>query len=760
MAVQPQTPYKEYTANGSAKSFALEFDCDNQDHLIVLVDEVEPVVGTWSLSGGAVVFSTAPTNGKKITIQRNTPAARSTTYKSTDNSFRPDPINKDFDRIWLKLQELGLADWLLRLYVDKKNAELQQNINNLKGYVDLKDDELRAYLMEEIRKQGVALDQLDEYYNYLMQRLAQVAVEKGWDATFVNYSLLKNKITRTIYEKLYETWSIKDFGAIGDGTLHTLQEWVTQGKFSNLTAIQFVFPFVTSLTESIDRVAIQAAIKALPLNTANVGILTPKGFANGGCIFLPRGRYVIDKKITMQRGLRLCGESRESSQLISFISNDSVLQYADQGRYLQDEIVVRDLSIWQDPSVVATAGAAIDVIEGPIPVISLYINVDNVIIEGTYIGIRHMAGVGGGIRNSNITKCVSHGVHITGTISTTSMLFENTYSHQNGGYGYVVERGAYMAWVACASDSNGLGGYHINQTKGYSLVGSGAESNQGPAVKLSSAGGGVIDIFAIANLGGAIDAGSNPSGAIYAPSGDWEGDGFAVRGPGNTPVYLGRGLVLRGEYNTKRVNYIASVLDEAQGVEGRLVGGANNRWSIGSIQQPDPVSGFSVGGNAGINTTVGFKSVQQHGTPGEFRNVATYTQFITQPGSTTYKVGIGHFIPNASKGAGSTILHTIGECIVEQTQGTNSNINLKIDTLAGGDPTGDWNIYSDSIRRSYLKGSLQLGAGLGVHGNTPPLAKRSITGKKTPATIAEQNAVLDNLVSALVAYGFVTDDRI
>ncbi|EHU2662300.1 right-handed parallel beta-helix repeat-containing protein [Acinetobacter baumannii] len=39
--------------------------------------------------------------------------------------------------------------------------------------------------MEEIRKQGVALDQLDEYYNYLMQRLAQIAVDKGWDASFV-----------------------------------------------------------------------------------------------------------------------------------------------------------------------------------------------------------------------------------------------------------------------------------------------------------------------------------------------------------------------------------------------------------------------------------------------------------------------------------------------------------------------------------------------------------------------------------------------
>lgn len=192
MAVQPQTPYKEYTANGSTKSFSLEFDCDNQDHLIVLVDDVEEIVGTWSLSNGAVVFGNAPTSGKKITIQRNTPFRRDGDFQSYDNSFRPGPVNKGFDWIWLKLQELGVADWILstrindlRAYVERQDSVLQENIDNLKTYVDDRDDELRDYLLEEIRKQGVALDQLDEYYNYLMQRLAQIAVSRGWDASFI-----------------------------------------------------------------------------------------------------------------------------------------------------------------------------------------------------------------------------------------------------------------------------------------------------------------------------------------------------------------------------------------------------------------------------------------------------------------------------------------------------------------------------------------------------------------------------------------------
>lgn len=87
MAVSEQTPYIEYTANGTATSFALEFDCDNRDHLIVLVDDVEPVVGAWSLSNGAVVFNTAPESGKKITLQRNTPFSRTTDYQSYNKAL-------------------------------------------------------------------------------------------------------------------------------------------------------------------------------------------------------------------------------------------------------------------------------------------------------------------------------------------------------------------------------------------------------------------------------------------------------------------------------------------------------------------------------------------------------------------------------------------------------------------------------------------------------------------------------------------------
>jgi len=262
MAVQPQTPHKEYTANGSTNSFALEFDCDNQDHLIVLVGDIEPVVGAWSLIGGAVVFGTAPTNGKKITIQRNTPFRRDGDFQSYDNSFRPGPVNKGFDWVWLKLQELGVADWILsnridalKAYVDKQDNTLQKNIDNLKGYVDDRDDELRAYLLEEIRKQGVALDQLDDYYNYLMQMLAQIAVDRGWSASFVSDASGLNQ--QQIND---EVVSIFRFGAKCDGTLHKCQEWLDSGRFNSFAQLQNAYPSAVSVDDSIDTLAMEKAL--------------------------------------------------------------------------------------------------------------------------------------------------------------------------------------------------------------------------------------------------------------------------------------------------------------------------------------------------------------------------------------------------------------------------------------------------------------------------------------------------------------------
>lgn len=99
----------------------------------------------------------------------------------------------------------------------------------------------------------------------------------GWElannSLSTAFTTLNKTIKRVIADRFLERVSVKDFGAIADGTLHTLQEWVDSGKFSNLTAIQMVMPFVTSLTQSIDWAVVQYCVN----NSYNV--------------FMPAGNY-------------------------------------------------------------------------------------------------------------------------------------------------------------------------------------------------------------------------------------------------------------------------------------------------------------------------------------------------------------------------------------------------------------------------------------------------------------------------------------
>ena len=174
MAVPEQTPYKEFTANGVTKIFPLEFDVLEQDHLIVLVNDLEPSVGSWSLDAqnDTVVFALPPANGANIKIRRDTPLSRSTDYESYNNSFRPKPVNDDMDNIWRKLQEMGVLNWMI-----------DNNIKDLNEYVDGLNDETKAIFLQMIQEQGTSLEQLDSYVDQLYKNLAEVAAGNGWFAS-------------------------------------------------------------------------------------------------------------------------------------------------------------------------------------------------------------------------------------------------------------------------------------------------------------------------------------------------------------------------------------------------------------------------------------------------------------------------------------------------------------------------------------------------------------------------------------------------
>lgn len=176
MAVQPQTPFKEFIANGVSKEFPLEFDVLKKDHLVVLINDEDAPVGSWLLDAekDSIIFQHAPTANSTIKVRRDTPLSRSTDYQTYNSSFNPPAVNIDFDNIWLKLQEMGVLNWMV-----------ENNVKDLNDYVDSLNDETKAIFLEMINKQGLSLNQLDQYVEGLYSKLANVAVDKGWFAEFI-----------------------------------------------------------------------------------------------------------------------------------------------------------------------------------------------------------------------------------------------------------------------------------------------------------------------------------------------------------------------------------------------------------------------------------------------------------------------------------------------------------------------------------------------------------------------------------------------
>lgn len=180
MAVPEQIPYTEYVANGVTKAFALTFNCQSKDHLMVFFNEIAVLQTDFSLtlssqseSVSFVTFNTAPQIGTRVQLQRNTPLSRSTHYQSYNNSLRPSALNIDFDRLWLAMQEQRFKSTQIEQKIDNlinifNNFSLLQQASSLTG------NELMLVNQEE-QARTVTVNQL---LNYLSDKLPPSVIEK------------------------------------------------------------------------------------------------------------------------------------------------------------------------------------------------------------------------------------------------------------------------------------------------------------------------------------------------------------------------------------------------------------------------------------------------------------------------------------------------------------------------------------------------------------------------------------------------------
>lgn len=112
MAVLENTPVQQYTATGASGVFAFAFPVLSADDLVVLVDGVAAasfaVSGVGNPAGGTVTISPIPASGKRVVLYRDSAISREIDYQNNGDLLAA-VVNRDFDRIWLVLQEIVYA---------------------------------------------------------------------------------------------------------------------------------------------------------------------------------------------------------------------------------------------------------------------------------------------------------------------------------------------------------------------------------------------------------------------------------------------------------------------------------------------------------------------------------------------------------------------------------------------------------------------------------------------------------------------------
>lgn len=112
MTVENTNPIQHFTANGETTIFAISFAVEGKDNIKVTVNGSVVSVNDYSYDTltKAVVFNAAPEDGAEVVVERVTSLDRSINYQTYNNSFRPETLNYDLDRIWHVLQEDKITD--------------------------------------------------------------------------------------------------------------------------------------------------------------------------------------------------------------------------------------------------------------------------------------------------------------------------------------------------------------------------------------------------------------------------------------------------------------------------------------------------------------------------------------------------------------------------------------------------------------------------------------------------------------------------
>ncbi|WP_244568660.1 hypothetical protein [Escherichia coli] len=289
MTVSTEVDHNEYTGNGVTTTFPYTFRIFQKSDLVVQVVDLNEnitelildtdyiVTGAGGYSGGNIILSKALANGYQISISRELPVTQDTDLRNQGKFFAE--VHEDaFDKLTMLIQQVGsmfrlalrkpssIANWYdaLNNYIRNVRDPRDPQDAATKNYVDgVASSNLSRTLRtpEPIPSLPNAATRANKIIAFDSAGNPYVTMPPSGSATDVFVELAKPTGPTLIgvqpqgnLSQLLIYVTPEQFGAIGDGTAHPLSE-----RYLTLSAAQAVYPFVTSLTQTIDWAACQAA---------------------------------------------------------------------------------------------------------------------------------------------------------------------------------------------------------------------------------------------------------------------------------------------------------------------------------------------------------------------------------------------------------------------------------------------------------------------------------------------------------------------
>ena len=234
----------------------------------------------------------------------------------------------------------------------------------------------------------------------------------------MNYkSTFASSVERSKESKLGDFVNVMDFGATNNGSLVPLSS-----KFSTIAAAQVVYPFASNLNESLDSVALQAAV-----NT-------------GKTVYIPKGFMFINRTVRIGNSTRIIGEgTTQINRAQTFISVDGninlfALVQGDAQNIRMYQVFIEGLYIFYNPGTTPTVASGND----------------------QKIAFNFVSNVGSatGLENSCIKDCTVHGAWgcYTDTTGTYQTKLQNVWA-RNCRTGFIKATGTTILLETCyASD--------------------------------------------------------------------------------------------------------------------------------------------------------------------------------------------------------------------------------------------------------------------------------------------------------------------